>query len=311
MSRWKDTNLLLSLLRRLVSEQPAVVQEQRRCFSIAAHHQSSSKTTDRQCISSFITRSQHRGKGSPASAGFRWSSTTPRAAGSGPSSTPVSYKSLGLTVVTGAGLWWYYDSMQRDKMSKVAEQGARTSVVAGKAAIGGDFQLTDDKGKPFHSDALKGAFSLLYFGFTHCPDVCPDELEKIAAAIDIIDAKAPKDMGLIKPVFITLDPERDGVEQIKHYVKEFHPRMIGLTGSMEDVTKVTKAYRVYFTKAGVGEMTGTSTEQDESDYLIDHSIITYLLDPNGTFVTFYGKNYTKEEMAASILDLMRAWKKES
>lgn len=224
---------------------------------------------------------------------------------------PVSYKSLGLTVVTGAGLWWYYDSMQRDKMSKVAEQGARTSVVAGKAAIGGDFQLTDDKGKPFHSDALKGAFSLLYFGFTHCPDVCPDELEKIAAAIDIIDAKAPKDMGLIKPVFITLDPERDGVEQIKHYVKEFHPRMIGLTGSMEDVTKVTKAYRVYFTKAGVGEVTGTSTEQDESDYLIDHSIITYLLDPNGTFVTFYGKNYTKEEMAASILDLMRAWKKES
>jgi len=229
-----------------------------------------------------------------------WSS----APGDKASSKPfhVSYASLGLAGVTGAGLYYYYQTLKADRHSRAALKGAQTAKVAGKADIGGPFELIESTtGKPFHSDRLKGGYSLLYFGFTHCPDICPDELEKIASAVDIIE-KESKGKVKVTPVFITLDPERDGVEQVAPYVREFHPRMLGLTGSKEDVMKVTKSYRVYFTKAGVEEMTG-NTQQDDEDYLIDHSIISYLLDPEGEFVTFYGKNYTDAEMAASILQI--------
>lgn len=218
----------------------------------------------------------------------------------------VSYRSLGMTMLTGAGLWWYFDSLQKDRMERAAAKGAKQAKVAGAAAIGGDFELIEsESGKPFCLDDLKGKFSLLYFGFTHCPDVCPDELEKISSAVEMVNKEVSK--GAVKPVFITLDPERDGAKQVSAYVKEFHPDMIGLTGSKDAITQVTKAYRVYFTKAGVGEMTGNNKEKDE-DYLIDHSIITYLLDPEGEFVTFYGKNYTDREMATSIVQNIMSWK---
>jgi protein SCO1/2 len=218
----------------------------------------------------------------------------------------VSYTSLGLAAVTGVGLYAYYDHLRREKMSKAALKGAQHAKVAGKADIGAPFELIEaSTGKPFHSDSLKGGYSLLYFGFTHCPDICPDELEKIASAVDLIE-KGSKGRTKLTPVFITLDPERDGPKQVAPYVKEFHPRMIGLTGSKEDIMKVTKSYRVYFTKAGVSEMTGSRDDdkQQDEDYLIDHSIITYLLDKEGSFVTFYGKNYTDEEMAASITQIV-------
>ena len=222
---------------------------------------------------------------------------------------PVSYTSLGLTMLTGAGLWWYFKSVEKQRMEKIAQKGAKNAVVAGKADIGGDFELIDSRnGKTFHSDALKGGFSLLYFGFTHCPDVCPDELEKIASAIDLVDEEMKgSTFKPVTPVFITLDPERDGVKQVAAYVKEFHPRMIGLTGSTESITKVTKSYRVYFTKAGVGEMTNNTSNTKDDDYLIDHSIITYLLDPKGEFVTFYGKNYTDRAMADSMLSIIKSY----
>lgn len=217
----------------------------------------------------------------------------------------VSYRSLGLTMLTGAGLWWYFDSIEKDRMAKAAHKGATQAKVAGTAAIGGDFELVEsDTGKTFCRDDLKGKFSLLYFGFTHCPDVCPDELEKIASAVDMVNKEGSQ--GNIIPVFITLDPERDGAKEVSSYVKEFHPQMIGLTGSKDAIAQVTKAYRVYFTKAGINDMTGNEGKDD--DYLIDHSIITYLLDPEGNFVTFYGKNYTDREMATSIVSIMQSWK---
>lgn len=218
---------------------------------------------------------------------------------------PVSYASLGLTAVTGAGLFYWYEQERNKKLNEISKK----TVVAGTAAIGGKFELIDDAGNPFSDEKLKGQFNLLYFGFTHCPDVCPEELEKIAEAIDIV-AKRTRWGKKLLPVFITLDPERDGVAQLKEYVKEFHPRMIGLTGSPEAIKKAAKGYRVYYTRASVGEMTGADAEQDEKDYLIDHSIISYLVDPQGNFVTFYGKNYSAEEMADSMVSIMESWKPE-
>ena len=214
---------------------------------------------------------------------------------------PVSYTSLGVTMLTGAGIFYWYSQQKEKKLSALPKQ----AVVAGKAAMGGPFELIDGGGKVFTEKDLLGRFSLLYFGFTHCPDVCPDELEKIAEAVDMVAKKHSKGEFPV-PVFITLDPERDGVKQVGAYVKEFHPAMIGLTGSPEAVKAAAKAYRVYYSRAGVGEISGNETSDDD-DYLIDHSIISYLVDPKGEFVTFYGKNYSAEEMAASMSDIMSRW----
>lgn len=99
-----------------------------------------------------------------------------------------------------------------------------------------------------------------------------------------------------------MDPARDSVKQVAEYVKEFHPRLIGLTGPADKVNAAARSYRVYHSKASTG---GDSSD----DYLIDHSIITYLLDPDTRFVTFFGKNQSAEEMAASVVRYIEQWKK--
>ncbi|KAI3438126.1 hypothetical protein D9Q98_000567 [Chlorella vulgaris] len=209
---------------------------------------------------------------------------------------PVSYMSLGMTVATGAGLLWWYNHEKDKKMEDISREG-KTSVVVGQAAIGGPFELIDQDGKPFTDKDLLGRFALLYFGFTWCPDICPEELEKIAAAVD----KTEKLSGVqVVPVFLSLDPQRDGVEQVRDYVKEFHPRMLGLTGSYDKVAAAAKAYRVYFSK----------TQDSQEDYLIDHSIITYLINPEGRFMSFFGKNFTADEMAKSISENIKRWQEE-
>lgn len=106
--------------------------------------------------------------------------------------------------------------------------------------------------------------------------------------------------GVVKvtPVFISVDPERDTPGKVKEYVREFSPRMIGLTGDMESVKKVSKQYRVYYSKTG----------ESKTDYLVDHSIIHYLVDPAGEFVTFFSKSNSAEQMATSIVEHARTWK---
>jgi len=203
-------------------------------------------------------------------------------------SGPVNWKSFALFCVTGGGLVAFYDyEKNRRKQAAVPKS-------VGKAAIGGPFTLVDQSGKKFTDKDLLGQWALLYFGFTHCPDICPDELLKIADAVDGIEQKAGKQ---VVPVFISIDPERDSVAQVRSYVKEFHPRMLGLTGSKEQTSAAAKAYRVYFTKAN----------ETEKDYLIDHSIISYLVDPSGDFVAFYGKNSDAETMVKEISDHIKHW----
>ncbi|KAG0478383.1 hypothetical protein HPP92_013102 [Vanilla planifolia] len=103
----------------------------------------------------------------------------------------------------------------------------------------------------------------------------------------------------VVPVFISVDPERDSVEQVHDYVKEFHPDLIGLTGSPSEVRQVARAYRVYYMK----------TEEEGSDYLVDHSIVMYLMDPNMEFVKFFGKNYDVDTLAEGITKEIKMYKK--
>lgn len=142
----------------------------------------------------------------------------------------------------------------------------------------------------------------IYFGFTHCPDICPDELDKLSAAIDILNAN-PSSANTFRPLFISVDPARDTPSVLKSYLAEFHPEIMGLTGSWQQIKDTCKAYRVYF-----------STPQDlkpgEEDYLVDHSIYFYVMDPEGDFVECIGRQDTPESAAAIILEHIKDWRKE-
>ena len=221
--------------------------------------------------------------------------------------SPVGWKSLLLLIATGSGVLFFFENEKKRRMKSIAENQKGV----GKAAVGGPFELINAAtNKKFTDKDLLGNFSLIYFGFTTCPDICPDELEKMAEVIDIVekemekqnsnpDNNASSSSSSLKrtplvPVFISIDPERDTAKVVKEYVKEFHPKLIGLTGSKEQCAKAARAYRVYYHK----------TNESSKDYLVDHSIIMYLIDKNGDFVAFYGKNYEARPMAMSILEHM-------
>jgi protein SCO1 len=166
----------------------------------------------------------------------------------------------------------------------------------GRPALGGPFLLVDPQGKNVKSSDLKGQWLLLYFGFTFCPDICPNELTKLTEAINILD----KDIGpnKVTPVFISIDPERDTPQQVGEYISDWHPRFVALTGSTKQVSEVCKTFRVYHSKSPTGD--------GADEYLVDHSIIIYLIDDNGDFVDFFGKNKTAPEIAQGVKDYMKS-----
>ncbi|KAK8714006.1 hypothetical protein V6N13_149208 [Hibiscus sabdariffa] len=211
---------------------------------------------------------------------------------------PVSWLSFLLLLVTGIGIILYYDNLKKRHIEEIsnASKAVKEGPSAGKAAIGGPFSLINDEGKRVTEKDFMGKWSLVYFGFTHCPDICPDELQKLAAAIDKIKEKAGIE---VVPVFISVDPERDTVEQVHEYVKEFHPKLVGLTGSPEEIKKVARSYRVYYMK----------TAEEDSDYLVDHSIVMYLMDPKMEFVKFFGKNNDIDSLTDGVIKEIKQHKK--
>src|SRR3990170_3647439 len=117
--------------------------------------------------------------------------------------------------------------------------------VSGEALIGGPFELVDQNGNQVTDQNFKGRLMLIYFGFTFCPDACPTALGVMRAALDKLDVAA----GRVAPILITVDPDRDTPEVLKDYVSNFHPRMMGLTGTKEQIAQAAKAYRVFYQKA--------------------------------------------------------------
>jgi len=207
---------------------------------------------------------------------------------------PYTWRAGALFIVTGAGLWYYFTTEKAKMVEKRQQELATASY--GKAKIGGPFSLITHKGTPYTEKDLVGQWSLLYFGFTNCPDICPDELDKMASVVDSLDNEFGK---VVQPIFISCDPGRDTVERTAAYVRDFHPRLIGLTGDYDGVKAVCKTYRVYFS-------TPPNTKPGD-DYLVDHSIFFYLMNPAGEFVDAYGKSQTADTIRLKVAEAITRW----
>jgi protein SCO1/2 len=198
---------------------------------------------------------------------------------------PITWRSLLIGGSTLAGITGYFLYLKRLKQEKIEREKTRTY---GKAAIGGSFELVDTTGKLRKSDEFLGNWLLIYFGFTHCPDVCPEELDKLATVVERLSKRNYK----VLPLFISVDPERDTPELVGKYLSEFSDKFIGLTGTKEQVEKATRAHRVYYS---------VGPKDEENDYIVDHTIISYLINPNGELVDYFGQTKQAEEMEATIM----------
>jgi protein SCO1/2 len=158
--------------------------------------------------------------------------------------------------------------------------------------VGGPFSLIDGDGKPVTDQTWHGKYMLVYFGYTYCPDVCPTTLTNVAAAMDKLGPKADQ----IQPLFITVDPERDTPAVVKQFAAAFSPRLIGLTGSPEQIATAAKEYRVYYAK----HVTGPGP----NDYSMDHSSVLYLMGRDGKFIAPLRADQDGPEIAAQLKKLM-------
>ncbi|MCC8942651.1 SCO1 protein [Bradyrhizobium ivorense] len=162
--------------------------------------------------------------------------------------------------------------------------GLRT--VAAPSAIGGPFQLTDQVGKPVTDNDLKGKPTLIFFGFTHCPDVCPTSLFEISEVLKAMG----KDADRVNAYFVSVDPERDTQAAMKEYLSSFDPHLKGLTGDPAAIAKVLSAYRVYAKKVPL----------KDGDYTMDHTALIYLMDRDGRFVSPFNLKRTPEAAATDL-----------
>jgi cytochrome oxidase Cu insertion factor (SCO1/SenC/PrrC family) len=172
-------------------------------------------------------------------------------------------------------------------------RGGHEGSGAGTALVGGPFTLTDQTGKRVTEKDYLGKYMLVFFGYTYCPDVCPTELQVISAALDKLGSKADD----VQPIFITIDPERDTPEVMAQYVANFHPRLVGLTGSPAEVAVAAKVYRLYYSKV--------DSEAGSDDYLMDHSSIVYLMDRQGRFLKHFTYTTDAAELAKAIESVIR------
>lgn len=177
-----------------------------------------------------------------------------------------------------------------------AEEKAQTAQDVARDVVTGEFSLIDHHGKAVTDEDFRGSWLLIFFGYTHCPDVCPTSLAVTGLVMDELGEDAAK----VQPLFITIDPERDMPEVMAAYVADFHPRLIGLSGSPEQIKAAAHSHRAYYARAPVAEGVETSA----TEYAMDHSAYLYLMDPRGVYAHVFSPTDSAEEIAADIRQFM-------
>jgi cytochrome oxidase Cu insertion factor (SCO1/SenC/PrrC family) len=192
---------------------------------------------------------------------------------------------VGILALLALASGWYAWHKLQPPMSLVP------ATSSGTAEIGGPFELVDQTGQTRRDSDFLGRYMLVYFGYTYCPDVCPTSLLAISQALRLLEERAPEAAEQVVPLFITVDPERDTVEALAAYAPSFHPDLVALTGTPQQVAAAAKAYRVYYAKA-----------EDESSgtYLMDHSSFIYLMGPDGTYLTHFSHSAQAKEIAEGL-----------
>ncbi|RKF13397.1 SCO family protein [Roseovarius spongiae] len=193
----------------------------------------------------------------------------------------------GLALIALLGVT-YYLLFARDGDDRFAQ--CRASQIAGGAgSIGGDFTLLDETGDTVTSAEVLDEPALIYFGYTFCPDVCPLDVARNAEAVELLEERGK----MVRPVFISVDPARDTPEVVGDYAEMMHPRMVGLTGTPEQIKVASDAYRTYY-------KVHDAAPGQEDYYLVDHSTFTYLTLPGEGFVDFFRREMSAEEMADKV-----------
>lgn len=160
-----------------------------------------------------------------------------------------------------------------------------------RVQLGGPFELVDQFGATRHDSDFLGQYMLVYFGYIWCPDVCPAGLWNITLALEKLGERAKR----VQPIFITVDPERDTVADMRRYAEHFHPSLVALTGNTLDIMSVADSYLVKYRKSG---------NVDGDDYMVDHSAYMYLMDPSGDFVRFFSHEAQSDEIATGIGEIL-------
>lgn len=202
-----------------------------------------------------------------------------------PWASPVTWTSLGLSGAAGAAVLAYYEYERARKRREVLTKVTTT----GKPDLGGPWALVRARdGALVTNESYAGKHTLLYFGFSKCPDICPSELVKVGR---VMDALPPRMRDNLVPLFVSVDPWRDSVAQLRAYAADFHPTIDFLTGTPDMVGAAGRKYRVYSSKAD---------DAGDDDYLLDHSIVLYLVSPTGEFLDFFTQSKTASECIAVI-----------
>lgn len=192
-----------------------------------------------------------------------------------------------LLIVAGSGLLAGRASAHQPAARSSAE--LMDALMWGRESVGAPFSLVAQDGRRMTDRDFRGKLMLVYFGFTNCPDVCPTDLQQIAALLRVLGPAASQ----VRPAFITLDPERDSPERLTAYLRSFDSRIVGLTGDLGSIRAVADGYLMFFRKA----------QLSRSGYTIDHAAVTYLIDREGRYLGFFPPGTS----AARMLQILRPY----
>ncbi len=195
----------------------------------------------------------------------------------------IAIAAVAAVILLLGGIYWMTSmSGQNDQFAQ-----CRQGQVVGGPSVGGPFTLVNEAGETVTDEDVIDQPALLYFGYTFCPDVCPLDVARNAEAVEILEERGT----MVKPVFISIDPKRDTPEVVGDFAANMHARMVGLTGSPEQVKAASQAYRTYYQAQDSG---------NDDFYLVDHTTLTYLVLPETGFVEFFRRDVTPEQMADRV-----------